>query len=261
MLRKNSTYKDINIHYTDTGKGSVVVLLHGFLEDLSMWDTLVEELSDKYRVFAIDLLGHGATDNLGYIHTMEDQADMIYSILRENKIRKATFIGHSMGGYISLAFAELYPDYIKKLILLNSSSSADSDQKKANRDRAIQAVKQNFSTFVKMSITNLFSDKNRQRLSKEIEAVKSQALKTSLQGVIAALEGMKVRNDREVMLHFAPYPIMLVLGTDDPVLDFETSKKQIENTAVEFVALDGGHMSHLENTQELFQSITSFLKR
>lgn len=238
-----------------------MVLLHGFLENLSMWDFIVGELAQKYRVFAIDLLGHGATDNLGYIHTMEDQADMIYSILKENKIRKATFIGHSMGGYVSLAFAELYPDYIKKLILLNSSSNADSDEKKINRDRAIQAVKQNFSTFVKMSITNLFSDKNRQRLSEEIEGVKTQALKTSLQGVVAALEGMKVRNDREVMLHFAPYPIMLVLGIDDPVLDFETTKKQVENTAVEFVALDGGHMSHLENTQELFGHITAFLKK
>lgn len=260
-MKKQSIYKDISIHYTDSGKGAVVVLLHGFLENLSMWDFIVGALSEKYRVFAIDLLGHGATDNLGYIHTMEDQADMVYSILKENKIRKATFIGHSMGGYVSLAFAELYPDYIKKLILLNSSSNADSDEKKINRDRAIQAVKQNFSAFVKMSITNLFSDKNRQRLSKEIEEVKSQALKTSLQGVVAALEGMKVRNDREVMLHFAPYPIMLVLGIDDPVLDFETTKKQVENTAVEFVALDGGHMSHLENTQELFGHITAFLKK
>ncbi len=260
-MKKQSIYKDINIHYTDSGKGSVVVLLHGFLENLSMWDFIVGALSEKYRVFAIDLLGHGATDNLGYIHTMEDQADMVYSILKENKIRKATFIGHSMGGYVSLAFAELYPDYIKKLILLNSTSNADSQEKKINRDRAIQAVKQNFSTFVKMSITNLFSDKNRQRLSKEIEEVKSQALKTSLQGVVAALEGMKVRNDREVMLHFAPYPIMLVLGIDDPVLDFEISKKQVENTTVEFVALDGGHMSHLENTEELFSNLMSFLKR
>lgn len=260
-MKKQSIYKDINIHYTDSGKGSVVVLLHGFLENLSMWDFIVGALSEKYRVFAIDLLGHGATDNLGYIHTMEDQADMVYSILKENKIRKATFIGHSMGGYVSLAFAELYPDYIKKLILLNSTSNADSQEKKINRDRAIQAVKQNFSTFVKMSISNLFSDKNRQRLSKEIEEVKSQALKTSLQGVVAALEGMKVRNDREVMLHFAPYPIMLVLGIDDPVLDFEISKKQVENTTVEFVALDGGHMSHLENTEELFSNLMSFLKR
>lgn len=260
-MKKQSIYKDISIHYTDSGKGAVVVLLHGFLENLSMWDFIVGELSEKYRVFAIDLLGHGATDNLGYIHTMEDQADMIYSILRENKIRKATFIGHSMGGYVSLAFAELYPDYIKKLILLNSTSSADAPEKKINRDRAIQAVKQNFTTFVKMSITNLFSEKNRQRLSKEIEDVKSQALQTSLQGVVAALEGMKVRNDREVMLHFAPYPIMLVLGTDDPVLDFEISKKQVEDTAVEFVVLDGGHMSHLENTQELCTNIISFLKR
>lgn len=257
---KICSYKGAKIHYSDTGKGSVIVLLHGFLENLSMWNFITDELSKKYRVFAFDLLGHGKSENIGYIHTMEDQADMIHSVLHENKIRKATFIGHSMGGYVSLAFAELYPDNVKKIILVNSTAKADSDERKLNRDRAIQAVKQNFSVFVKMSVSNLFSEKNRERLSQKIENVKNQALDTSLQGVIASLEGMKIRDDREVMLHFAPYPIMLVLGTDDPALNYEEAKTQTENTSTQLVILDGGHMSHLENTQELFENIVSFLK-
>lgn len=259
-LEKTTTYKGAKIHYSDTGKGSVVVLLHGFLENLSMWNFLIEELSKKHRVFAFDLLGHGKSENIGYIHTMEDQADMIYSVLHENKIRKATFIGHSMGGYISLAFGELYPDNVKKIILVNSTAKADSDERKINRDRAIQAVKQNFSTFIKMSITNLFSEKNREKLFKEIEDVKNQALETPVQGIIASLEGMKIRNDREVMFHFAPFPIMLILGTEDSVLNYEENKKQVENTSVELVSLESGHMSHLETTQELVKNIVSFLK-
>lgn len=258
---KICSYKGAKIHYSDTGKGSVIVLLHGFLENLSMWDFITDELSKKYRVFAFDLLGHGKSENIGYIHTMEDQADMIHSVLHENKIRKATFIGHSMGGYVSLAFAELYPDNVKKIILVNSTAKADSDERKLNRDRAIQAVKQNFSVFVKMSVSNLFSEKNRERLSQEIENVKNQALSTSLQGVIASLEGMKIRDDREVMLHFAPYSIMLILGTDDPVLNYEEAKTQTENTSTQLITLEGGHMSYLENTEELRESIISFLKR
>src|SRR5690606_14256845 len=175
--------------------------------------------------------------------------------------RKVTLVGHSMGGYVALAFAELYPDSVKGIVLVNSTSRADSEERKINRDRAIQAVKQNASTFVRMSITNLFSEKNREILKQEIEAVKEKALKIPVQGIIASLEGMKIRKDREVLLHFAPYPILLVLGKEDSVLNYEDNKSQIENTSVKLVALSAGHMSHLENKDELLEKLISFLKK
>lgn len=237
-----------------------MVLLHGFLENKSMWDYFVEEFSKKFRVITIDLLGHGQTDSLGYVHTMEDNADLVHAILSELKIRKAIFAGHSMGGYVALAFAELYPENVKGLALINSTSRADSDEKKENRDRAIKAVKQNHTNFVRLSIANLFSENNREKLSEEIENVKTEALKTPLQGIVASLEGMKIRKDREVILHFAPYPILLVLGKNDPVLNYDDSLDQIENTAVKLVSFNDGHMSHIENRAELLKELTSFLK-
>jgi len=260
-LQKSTLYKGAKIHYTDSGKGSAIVFLHGFLEELSMWDYFVAELSKKHRVFAIDLLGHGQSENIGYVHSMEDQADMVHSVLHENKIRKVTLIGHSMGGYVALAFAELYPDSVKGIALVNSSSRADSPERKINRDRAIKAVKQNATSFIRMSITNLFSEKNRDILKTEIEAVKEKALKIPVRGIIAALEGMKIRKDREVLLHFAPYPILLVLGKEDSVLNYEDNKSQIENTSVKLVALPAGHMSHLENKEELLENLVAFLKK
>ena len=168
---KTTIYKNTKITFTDQGKGTAVVLLHGFLENQAMWKAFVPELSKKYRVITIDLLGHGETECLGYVHTMEDQADMVHHVLHELKIRKAVLAGHSMGGYIALAFAELYPDTMKGLFLLNSTSLADSDERKINRDRAIVAVKQNYTSFVRMSITNLFSENNRERLAEQIEQV------------------------------------------------------------------------------------------
>jgi pimeloyl-ACP methyl ester carboxylesterase len=258
---KNILYKNTKIKYTDTGKGTAVVLLHGFLENLGMWTAFVDEFSKKNRVIAIDLLGHGETECLGYIHTMEDQADMVHHVLHELKIRKAVFIGHSMGGYVALAFAELYPDNVKGLVLLNSTSRADSEERKINRDRAIAAVKQNYTTFVRMSIANLFSEDNRERLADKIEAVRNEALKTPLQGIVAALEGMKIRNDREVLLHFSPYPILLILGKKDGVLNYEDSLEQIENTKVELVSFPDGHMSHIENEVELNLVLLNFLKK
>ncbi len=253
-------YKNINIKYTDTGKGTVVVLLHGFLENTTMWQVLVPHFSKRYRVIAIDLLGHGKTGCLGYIHTMEDMADAVHAVLNELRIRKAIFVGHSMGGYVSLAFAELYPDMVKGIVLQNSTSRADSDERKINRDRAIHAVKQSYTNFVRMSIANLFSEDNRERLQAEIENVKQEALKTPLQGIVAALEGMKARKDREVILHFAPYPLLLVLGEKDPVLNYADSLEQIEGTNVKLITYPDGHMSHIENREQLTKDLLAFFK-
>jgi pimeloyl-ACP methyl ester carboxylesterase len=237
------------------------VLLHGFLENKTMWDKYVSALSKSHRVISIDLLGHGETECLGYVHTMEDQADVIFAVLISLRIRKIVFVGHSMGGYVALAFAELYPDYVKGLFLLNSSSRADSDERKINRDRAIKAVKQNHTNFVRISIINLFSEDNREVLAKEIEKVKLQALKTPLQGIVASLEGMKIRKDREVLLHFAPYPIQLVLGKKDGVLIYDDTIDQIEETKVELTTFPDGHMSHIENEKELKIVLLEFLKK
>jgi pimeloyl-ACP methyl ester carboxylesterase len=258
---KQTLFKNTKIAYSETGKGSTVVLLHGFLENSTMWNSQIEVLAKRNRVVCIDSLGHGQTDCLGYIHSMEDQADMIHHVLHELKIRKAILIGHSMGGYVGLAFAELYPEMMKGLVLMNSTARADSEERKTNRDRAIKAVKQNYEAFIKMSIANLFSEGNRERLTEEIELVRNQALKTPLQGIVAALEGMKVRNDREVILHFATYPILLILGKQDPVLNYEENRTQIETTKITLITFNAGHMSHIENREELSDVLVSFLKK
>jgi len=257
---KQILFKNTNISYSDTGKGTTIVLLHGFLENKTMWDFYVPELAKKNRVIAIDLLGHGETECLGYVQTMEENADAVHEVLSALRIRKAIFVGHSMGGYVALAFAELYPDNIKGLVLLNSTARADSEERKTNRDRAIKAVKQSFINFISLSIANLFSEDNRERLSSEIESVKNKALKTPLQGIVASLEGMKIRKDREVLLHLTQYPKMLILGEKDPVLNYDETKEQIENTEMKLVTFPDGHMSHIENQEDLLKTFLLFFK-
>jgi pimeloyl-ACP methyl ester carboxylesterase len=253
-------YKNTKISYSDTGKGNAVVLLHGFLENQTMWQDLVPEWSKKNRIITIDLLGHGETDCLGYVHSMEDNADVVQAVLSKLRIRRAIFVGHSMGGYVALAFAEMYPKKVRALVLLNSTSKADSEERKANRNRAIKAVKKDYSTFIRLSIANLFSPDNRERLIDEIEKVKIEALKTPLQGIVASLEGMKIRKDREVLLHLTPYPKLIILGKKDPVLIYETALEQIEETNVKPVSFPDGHMSHIENQEELKTVLLDFFK-
>ena len=254
-------YKNTQISYSLNGKGTPLVLLHGFLENSTMWDFYVDDFSKNYQVVTVDLLGHGQTENMSYMHTMEDMADAVHAVLYHLNISEAIFAGHSMGGYVSLAFAELYSDMVKGIVLLNSTSKEDSQERKLNRMRAIKAVKQNASVFVGMSIANLFSEENREKLTDEIEAVKQEALKTPLQGIISALEGMKARKDREFILHQATFPVLLILGKKDPVLNYEDNISQIEGTAVELITLPDGHMSHIENRDVLGSILLNFFEK
>lgn len=257
---KSILYKNTRISFTDFGSGNTVVLLHGFLENKKMWDAFMPEWCKNFRIITLDLLGHGETECMGYVHTMENNADVVHAVLTELRLRKAILVGHSMGGYVALAFAELYPEMVKGLVLLNSTSRADSEERKTNRDRAIKAVKKSFQNFISLSISNLFSEENRERLSESINQVKNEALKTPLQGIVASLEGMKIRNDREVLLHLTSFPKLLVLGEKDPVLMYEETKEQIENTSVQFVHFADGHMSHIENKEALQMELLQFFK-
>jgi pimeloyl-ACP methyl ester carboxylesterase len=258
---KQIFFKNTAISFSDIGKGTAVVLLHGFLENKTMWKDLVPSLAEKNRVISIDLLGHGETDCLGYIHSMEENAEIVNAILSHLRIRKAVFIGHSMGGYVALAFAELYLNRVKGLVLLNSTALEDSVERKINRDRAIKAVKQNYINFVRMSIANLFSENNRDLLKNEIENVKLEALKTPLQGIVASLEGMKIRKDRQFILKETDFPKLLILGEKDGVLLYKDNASQIEATNTELISFPDGHMSHIENKEELEKVIASFLRK
>ena len=244
-------YKNINLHYTVQGSGSAIVLLHGFLENITMWKEIIPHLAKNNQVICIDLLGHGETQNLGYIHTMEDQAKMVKVILDQLKLDKYIFIGHSMGGYIALAFAELFPKNINGLCLMNSSAQPDDEEKKLNRDRAIRAVKHSPRTFVKMAIPNLFSEPNKINFAVEIKEITKEALKMSPQGIIAAMEGMKIRKDRTIILKTTDFSLLMIISKLDPALDYQDLVDQTKNTQVLIQEFPDGHMSHVENKNDL----------
>ncbi len=260
-LNMTLEYKGIEIFYTDEGIGDSIVLLHGFLENSSMWKDLVSEISKSNRVISIDLLGHGKTGCIGYVHTMEMMAEAVKAVLKDLKINESLFVGHSMGGYVALAFTECYPEMVKGLCLMNSTAIADTEEKRVNRDRAITAVKHNHKAFIGISVANLFALENRDKLAYEIENVKQEALKMPLQGIIAALEGMKIRKDRTYLFHDATLKKMIIIGRKDPVLDYTSIWEQIVGTDVEVVEFPDGHMSHIENKHEISYKIIHFIEK
>ncbi len=260
MKQEFVLFKNTKIFYTDHGKGNCVVLLHGFLENAKMWEEFIPIFSRKNRVITIDLLGHGNSGCIGYVHTMELMAEAVSAVLKLKKIRKSILIGHSMGGYVALAYADLFPDAVKGICLMNSTAKPDSKLKRRNRDRAIKAVKQNHKTFIRVSISNLFRPKNRKLFKNKIQLVKKEALKTPIQGIIAALEGMKIREDREALLHFGPYKKMMIISKKDPVLNYEGLLNQVKNTSVIVRELPDGHMCHIENKEDFTYIVVHFIE-
>lgn len=245
-------FKGVNIHFEDQGKGPAVVLIHGFLESIWMWEDIAPALARRHRVISIDLPGHGQSDCIGYVHTMDEMAEAVHAVITSLKVRRVSLVGHSMGGYVALAFAEHYPDHVRKLILYQSTSRADSAWKKKDRLRAIQLIKRNHKSFVRQSIPALFRPVNRQLYREKINALKEEALKTPLQGIVAALDGMRQRPDREILLKFPPYPVHIVASDKDPRIPLEETEEQARvSEHVHLHVIKGcGHMSYIEAPEE-----------
>ncbi len=252
-------YKNSKVYYSVSGKGPAVVLLHGFLENSSMWLFISDRLSKNHNVINIDLLGHGKSECIGYVHTMEDIAHTVKEVLKQLHLNKVTIIGHSLGGYVALAFAEYYSDSINGLCLLNSTAQADSEDRKKIRARAIQMAKQNYTALVSMSISNLFTSKSRTLFSKEIEELRTEALETPLQGYLATIEGMILRKNRETILKKIPKRLHII-GENDPILDYNTILKEAQRTETPVTKLTSGHMSYIEDKEALTEVLIDFLK-
>ncbi|MBD0823564.1 alpha/beta fold hydrolase [Aestuariibaculum marinum] len=256
----NLTYKNTSIAYTDTGTGNAVVLLHGFLENKNMWEPFLPEFSKTHRIICIDLLGHGETGCLGYVHSMELMAETVDVVLNHLEIKKATFLGHSMGGYVALAYAEEHPKKVNGICLMNSTAKEDNPKRKIGRDRAIEAVKQNHRTFIRIAINNLFRPKNREIFADKIKEVIEHALQTPLQGIIAALEGMKIRPNREHILEAHEFDKLMMISKKDPVLDYKNLVNQTKHRDVKVVEFPDGHMAHIENSYEFSLNTMHFIE-
>lgn len=261
IMQSCVNYKNIHVSYSDFGKGPVVVLLHGFLENSSMWNSVIPELSKKNRLVTIDLLGHGKTGCLGYIHTMEEQANMVKEVLKLLDLRKYILVGHSMGGYISLAFAQLFPEAIKGLCLINSTFENDSEERKKLRARAVRMAHTDYENLVRMSFTNLFAEESRLNYTSEIKKGLTEAFKTPLQGYIASQKGMTLRKDFSDLFKNARFKKLLILGKKDTVVDYESTIKFSKKNNIPTIGLSEGHMSHIENSLDLLDALKKFITK
>ena len=257
---KFAEFRKTKVRYSDKGKGRTVVLLHGFLESLDIWEEFSNKLSKSFRVIAIDLPGHGQTPNIGYIHTMELMAECVKSVLDSLGIRKYIVAGHSMGGYAALAFAELFPEHTAGLCLFHSTALPDTDEKKKDRDRVSEIVMKDHTQFVSDLIPKLFAKENLAILKEEVSKAKQIALNTQKEGIASALQGMKERPSREMVLKNAKHPVLFIIGKQDVILAWENLLllAGLPKKSFQLVLEHAGHMGFYEAPEETFKALRKF---
>ncbi|WP_088072473.1 alpha/beta fold hydrolase [Gottfriedia luciferensis] len=260
MNTKSAFLSNLTLAYSDNGNGKAIVLIHGFMGDHRYWEKIIPELSAEYRVIAVDLPGHGDSTSIKEEHSIEEYADKIKELLDDLNIKQTTMFGHSLGGYITLAFAEKYSHYLNGFSLIHSTAFPDSEEAKKGRLANVEKVKNDgVKMVVDGLVPKLFSPTNAQNNIPEIELAKEIGYKTSVDGTVKALISMKNRPDRNQVLEVTNLPVLLIAGKDDQIIPkektFSVKRENIKCSLIE----NAGHMSMYESPEELVKEMKDFL--
>lgn len=228
-----------------------VLLLHGYLESQEIWEELAERLD--FNVFTLDLLGHGVNPRVNF-STISEMAQDAVSQLRNENIQSYSVVGHSMGGYVALELFEK-DENCEEVVLLNSNFWEDSDEKKQDRMRVIDAVNHNKLRFVKEVIPNLFA--NPTNFQGLIDGLVKTASQMTEKGIGNASLAMRSRKDKTFLLESNPDKVLVIQGADDPVMPMKMMQSKIPQK-VRLEQLPGGHMSWCEAQLQLADLLNDF---
>jgi pimeloyl-ACP methyl ester carboxylesterase len=252
------------IIYTDKGTGPVVILLHGFCESKDIWISFAEQLASSHRVICPDLPGFGESlldqDDI----SIEWFAEQLHVLLMQLNVHSFTFIGHSLGGYVGLAYAEMYTSYLTGLCLFHSTAYADSEERKENRNKTIAFIeKYGADIFTQSFIEPLFLLKNRERLKNDIAELKRIAKQSSQKGIIATTKAMRDRTNRTQVLTYTTIPILLIGGKNDATIPISSLEKLTQlSPLIDLASIDEcGHMGMFEQKEKTFAVLKGFLER
>lgn len=262
-MEKRISYRGCDVGYSDHGEGKCIVLLHGYLERGEIWQHFTEQFPAGFRFIVPDLPGHGASGSWGKEHTMDELATAVKAILEAEGIHKVFLAGHSMGGYVTLAFADLFPEKLSAYALVHSTPFADTEEKRDMREREICLVLCGKKRqIVLVNIPKAFALENLDNMSKEVERLKDMALGSPDEGMIALLNGMKERPDRTAVLKNSVLPLLLIGGMKDnyiPVGVFENLVSLAPHARVLRLE-DSGHMGFMEEQEHVVQEFMNFLE-
>lgn len=259
------------LHFREWGERNdlpSLVLLHGFLEDSRMWDHLVPLLRSGRHLIALDLPAHGQTPQFEEVHTMDFMAQCVRETLDHLGLEKVAMLGHSMGGYVVLAFAEAFPTRLDQFALFFSSPEEDDEIKKSNRLRATKLVKTHRELYIQNAIPLLFDPHTLETHKTQIARQVEMSLEMPSEGIIAAIKGMTVRPDRTALLvnapeegQYRPKSIGIIAGRADTVVPFERSQyfASLPQVGHSFFS-NHGHMGHITSPEACARAIDQWLE-
>lgn len=251
-----------NVHYSRVGRpNQAVVFIHGFLEDLRMWDDFIYRIP-HYSVIKIDLPGFGQSAAQASISII-GYADAVKEVLDAEKIEDAILVGHSMGGYTAMAFAKKYPNLLKGLCLFQSQPFPDTKENKAKREKSAHFVETHGgAAYTQATIPNLFAPAYRMKHRDVVDQVIELGQENSDEGIVAAIHAMKNRQNTSKILEKIACPVQFIIGTEDAAIPAENSLHQTTLPAIADVRiLEGiGHMAHLEANRKAVKAVREFVK-
>lgn len=247
------------------------MLVHGFGEDGNIWTNQIEYIKDKYHLIVPDLPGSGQSEMINDM-SMEGMAEVLHSIIHDitessetplSGVRGlCTVIGHSMGGYITLALVENYWNHVKGFGLFHSSAFADSEEKKEVRKKGIEFIKQHGAfEFLKTAIPNLFSPNSRLQIPNSIDGFINSLRKFTPQALIAYYHAMMNRPDRTSILKNTKKPVLFIGGEHDNAVPLHDVLKQchLPEMAYFHVLKKSGHMGMIEEPGHSNRILAEFL--
>lgn len=245
------------------GSKPTLVLLHGYLESLDVWDEFTKLIAPELRVIALDLPGHGVSEVKGEVHTMDFLADVIRGVLEEQRVSKCIIAGHSMGGYAALAFLRNYPAMLHGIILFHSFPGPDSEQSLEHRQREIGVVMSGKKDLLANTVEKGFAAHNRKRFADDIADLAEQAVLTEDQGVVALLRGMSERPDSNHTLSESNVPQLFIFGRYDEYITAEIAADMTSrHPQAEVLWLENsGHMGFIEEPVKAAAAIIDFCQR
>jgi pimeloyl-ACP methyl ester carboxylesterase len=250
------------IHYSDSGSGSVIVLIHGYLESSEVWNGFEEKLASKFRIISVDLPGHGLSDIYGNVHTMEFMATAVKELLDNLSIKKAILTGHSLGGYVTLAFLELFPGYLSGYCLFHSQPFSDTPDAIEKRKREIAIVKAGKKDLMYPdNVIRMFASSNLEKYSDALQRSKDIASRIPGDGIIAVLNGMMIRPSRLSFMEEGKVACLWILGSMDNYIpcDLIQLKIKLPSNAVLFVLKNSGHMGFVEEEDTSVKVMNDFV--
>ena len=267
-MKKQLLYQNKKIFYRITGNGKPVMLIHGFGEEANIWDNQVAFLKDKFQLIIPDLPGSGQSEMIDDM-SMEGMAEVIKAIIEtesENPLaggRGAVLIGHSMGGYITLALAEKYPELISAFGLFHSSAFADNEEKKATRRKGIEFILEHGAfEFLKTATPNLFSPITKEENPALIDKQIARLNNFSPTALVSYYKAMINRPDRTVILRKATVPVLFIMGKYDVAVPVEDGLKQCHLPEKSYIHIlrQSGHMGMLEEPEISNRFLEEFLQ-